>query len=283
MPDGTEDDLVTILTVKGVTKAEKAECLEEFRQSEWSVCSSHNWFRFGTNRQQIVIVAQVLHGDWHRSSLFLHHLHGLLYGLLHGLLHGLLLLHFLQLLLLLLHLLVVHLLQQAQLPVLPITSSPRRHLLLLPRALLLRPRRRVRQPRLLALHPRALHLRRHYAVVDLLLLLRRRLGHTHAPHPPPPSGRSRRRTPPSACSAVPAAPRSPAPPSPPAGPEHGSPPARPSLALYPSVPNDLSTRLQRLVLLRNGLVPLLLRPLDALLNGTQVAVGSFVYASHLDS
>ena len=42
MPDGTEDDLVTILTVKGVTKAEKAECLEEFRQSEWSVCSSHN-------------------------------------------------------------------------------------------------------------------------------------------------------------------------------------------------------------------------------------------------
>ena len=63
MPDGTEDDLVTILTVKGVTKAEKAECLEEFRQSEWSVCSSHNWFRFGTNRQQIVIVAQVLHGD----------------------------------------------------------------------------------------------------------------------------------------------------------------------------------------------------------------------------
>lgn len=46
MPDGTEDDLVTILTVKGVTKAEKAECLEEFRQSEWSVCSSHNWFRF---------------------------------------------------------------------------------------------------------------------------------------------------------------------------------------------------------------------------------------------
>ena len=39
MPDGTEDDLVTILTVKGVTKAEKAECLEEFRQNEWSVCS----------------------------------------------------------------------------------------------------------------------------------------------------------------------------------------------------------------------------------------------------
>lgn len=34
MPDGTEDDLVTILTVKGVTKAEKAECLEEFRQNE---------------------------------------------------------------------------------------------------------------------------------------------------------------------------------------------------------------------------------------------------------
>ena len=40
MPDGTEDDLVTILTVKGVTKAEKAECLEEFRQNEWGVCWS---------------------------------------------------------------------------------------------------------------------------------------------------------------------------------------------------------------------------------------------------
>ena len=35
MPDGTEDDLVTILTVKGVTKAEKAECLEEFRENEY--------------------------------------------------------------------------------------------------------------------------------------------------------------------------------------------------------------------------------------------------------
>lgn len=31
MPDATEDDLVTILTVKGATKAEKAECLEEFK------------------------------------------------------------------------------------------------------------------------------------------------------------------------------------------------------------------------------------------------------------
>lgn len=31
MPDATEDDLVTILTVKGATKTEKAECLEEFR------------------------------------------------------------------------------------------------------------------------------------------------------------------------------------------------------------------------------------------------------------
>lgn len=31
MPDATEDDLVTILTVKGATKTEKAECLEEFK------------------------------------------------------------------------------------------------------------------------------------------------------------------------------------------------------------------------------------------------------------
>ena len=31
MPDATEDDLITILTVKGATKAEKAECLEEFK------------------------------------------------------------------------------------------------------------------------------------------------------------------------------------------------------------------------------------------------------------
>ena len=31
MPEATEDDLVTILTVKGATKTEKAECLEEFR------------------------------------------------------------------------------------------------------------------------------------------------------------------------------------------------------------------------------------------------------------
>ena len=38
MPDGTEEDLVTILTVKGATKAEKAECVEEFRKSEWRVC-----------------------------------------------------------------------------------------------------------------------------------------------------------------------------------------------------------------------------------------------------
>ena len=34
MPDGTEDDLVTILNVKGATKAEKAECLDEYRESE---------------------------------------------------------------------------------------------------------------------------------------------------------------------------------------------------------------------------------------------------------
>lgn len=32
MPEGTEDDLMTILTVKGATKQEKAECLEEFRE-----------------------------------------------------------------------------------------------------------------------------------------------------------------------------------------------------------------------------------------------------------
>ena len=32
MPEGTEDDLTTILTVKGATKQEKAECLEEFRE-----------------------------------------------------------------------------------------------------------------------------------------------------------------------------------------------------------------------------------------------------------
>lgn len=34
MPDGTEEDLVTILTVKGATKQEKADCLEEFRSNE---------------------------------------------------------------------------------------------------------------------------------------------------------------------------------------------------------------------------------------------------------
>ena len=34
MPDGTEDDLVTILTVKGASKQEKADCLEEFRTNE---------------------------------------------------------------------------------------------------------------------------------------------------------------------------------------------------------------------------------------------------------
>ena len=32
MPEGTEDDLTTILTVKGATKQEKAECLEEYRE-----------------------------------------------------------------------------------------------------------------------------------------------------------------------------------------------------------------------------------------------------------
>ena len=32
MPEGTEDDLMTILTVKGATKQEKAECLEEHRE-----------------------------------------------------------------------------------------------------------------------------------------------------------------------------------------------------------------------------------------------------------
>ena len=31
MPEGTEDDLTTILTVKGATKQEKAECLEEYQ------------------------------------------------------------------------------------------------------------------------------------------------------------------------------------------------------------------------------------------------------------
>lgn len=34
MPDGTEDDLVTILIVKGASKQEKADCLEEFRTNE---------------------------------------------------------------------------------------------------------------------------------------------------------------------------------------------------------------------------------------------------------
>ena len=34
MPDGTEEDLVTILTVKGASKQEKADCLEEFRANE---------------------------------------------------------------------------------------------------------------------------------------------------------------------------------------------------------------------------------------------------------
>ena len=34
MPDGTEEDLITILTVKGASKQEKADCLEEFRANE---------------------------------------------------------------------------------------------------------------------------------------------------------------------------------------------------------------------------------------------------------
>ncbi len=40
MPEGTEDDLTTILTVKGATKQEKAECLEEYREKNeaWGVC-----------------------------------------------------------------------------------------------------------------------------------------------------------------------------------------------------------------------------------------------------
>ncbi|KAK8798110.1 hypothetical protein WA171_005635 [Blastocystis sp. BT1] len=32
MPEGTEEDLVTILTVKGATKQEKTECIDEFRE-----------------------------------------------------------------------------------------------------------------------------------------------------------------------------------------------------------------------------------------------------------
>ena len=67
MPDGTEDDLVTILTVKGVTKAEKAECLEEFRQNEWSVCwvtigfasAFHSWV-LAVRRQSIVLPWKIL-------------------------------------------------------------------------------------------------------------------------------------------------------------------------------------------------------------------------------
>ena len=38
MPDGTEEDLATILTVKGATKQEKADCLEEFRSNEQYSC-----------------------------------------------------------------------------------------------------------------------------------------------------------------------------------------------------------------------------------------------------
>ena len=34
MPDGTEEDLITILTVKGASKQEKTDCLEEFRANE---------------------------------------------------------------------------------------------------------------------------------------------------------------------------------------------------------------------------------------------------------
>ena len=34
MPDGVEEDLVTILNVKGASKQEKTECLNEFRESE---------------------------------------------------------------------------------------------------------------------------------------------------------------------------------------------------------------------------------------------------------
>ena len=34
MPDGTEEDLITILTVKGASKQEKADCLEEFSANE---------------------------------------------------------------------------------------------------------------------------------------------------------------------------------------------------------------------------------------------------------
>jgi len=32
MPEGTEEDLVTILAVKGATKQEKTECIDEFRE-----------------------------------------------------------------------------------------------------------------------------------------------------------------------------------------------------------------------------------------------------------
>ena len=51
MPDGTEEDLVTILTVKGATKAEKAECVEEFRKSEWRVCCAFGQFSSVTHRR----------------------------------------------------------------------------------------------------------------------------------------------------------------------------------------------------------------------------------------